>query len=265
MNMLFIFVLNLVIRCNEGRVIERAAGLTYRILLAFFPFLIFLMSLIGFLDVDKDGMLEGLYKVLPGDISQLVAEFVIELGDVRTGGIMSTALFFSLYNTNNGFRAAVRCINLSWDEEGQMGLVRQVLLGLALTLLFTVAIIVMLGLVAFGRQLWLIFFPAGNELMFTVASGFSAVVVLAFATMLIYKLANARKLIFSQVLPGAAITVVGWVVASTLFGFITQNFTQYPAIYGSIAGVFILMLWLNTVAVLLLVGNEFNAALVECR
>jgi len=261
----FIFVLNLVIKCNDDRVIERAAGLTYRILLAFFPFLVFLMSLIGFLEFDKEGLFEGLYKVLPGDVSELVAGFVMELGETRSGGLMSTALFFSLYNTNNGFRAAVRCINISLETEERRGILRQIGLGLVLTMLFSIAIIVMLGLVAFGRQIWLVFFPGGNEIMFTVASGASAMIVLIFTTMMIYKLASARRLGFLQVLPGAGFTVLGWVVASALFGFITQNFTQYPAVYGSIAGVFILMLWLNTVAVLLLIGNEINASLVEIR
>jgi len=260
---LCIYLFNLTLNCHREQVLERAAGLTFRVLLAFFPFIIFLMALMGYLNLDESAILNGLYAVLPGDISDLVAGFVHELSVTRSGGVLSAALFFSVYNTTNGFRAIIRCVNMAYGVQDRRSFAKQVVLSFVLMLLFTVALVVMLGLLVFGRQIWGFFFPGGNDLLVTIASGGGALAVLILTTMLIYRLACAKKLPIKHVLPGAVLTVLAWVVASSFFGFVTQNFTQYPAIYGSIAGVFILILWLNVVSVVLLVGNEANALLED--
>lgn len=243
-----IFSFNLILKCNRDNVLERAAGLTLRVLLAFFPFLIFLMSLMGFMELDAEAILEGLYEVLPPDVSELTAYFVAQIAGTRSGGLLSAALFFSVYNTTNGFRAIIRYTNMAYGVEERRGFAARVGLSFVLMLLFSAALIIMLTLLVFGRGI----------LGFAVA-----LLILCVFTSFIYKLACAEPLPMRHILPGAAITVVAWVIASSAFGLITQNFSQLPAIYGSLAGVFVLVLWLNTVSVVLLVGNEINAMLHE--
>jgi len=263
MRKLLIYIFNLTLRCHHDQILERAAGLTYRILLAFFPFLIFLMSLLGTIEVDESAIMEGLFFVLPGDIATLVADFVYEIGEVGGAGLMSTALFFSVYNSSNGFRAIVRITNRAYGVQDRRGFVAQVGLSLLLMLLFSVMLVVMLGLLVFGRQIWSIFFPGGHELLFAVASGAGALVILTLIIVLVFRLACATPMPIKHILPGAVLTVITWVVVSAVFGFAISNFTQYPAIYGSIAGVFVLILWLNFISIVLLVGNEANAVLRE--
>ncbi|MCL2200051.1 MAG: YihY/virulence factor BrkB family protein, partial [Defluviitaleaceae bacterium] len=180
----------------------------------------------------------GLYDVLPGEVSDLVAGFVTEIMDTRNAGVLSAALIFSIYNTTNGFRAVVRT-----TDGRERGFFSQIGLSFALMLLFSGALIVMLVLLVFGRG---------------VLSWVGALVVLFIFTSFIYRFARAGK---EKVFPGAAFTVVAWVTVSAVFGFVTSNFSQLPAIYGSIAGVFILCLWLNVVAVILLIGGEINTLL----
>ncbi|MCL2528188.1 MAG: YihY/virulence factor BrkB family protein [Defluviitaleaceae bacterium] len=257
-----IFALNLARKCHEDQVMERAAGLTYRILLAFFPFFIFLMSLLGFTQLDTSAVLAPIYYVLPRDVAVLVEEFFQGLEQTRSTGLLSTSLFFSVYNSVNGFRAIVRSANAAFGTQDRRGFVKHAALSLALMLLFAFTIVVMLVLIVLGRHIWDIFIHDELEMLFMPLSTAGALVIMGLATTLIYKLAPARKLKFLQVLPGAALTVIAWAVSSAVFGFVIPNFTQYPAIYGSIAGFFILMLWLNLITVILLIGNEFNAMLV---
>ncbi|MCL2225630.1 MAG: YihY/virulence factor BrkB family protein [Defluviitaleaceae bacterium] len=259
----FIFLFNLVVKCSREQILERAASLTLRVLLAFFPFIVFLMSLMGFLELDSDAILEGLYQALPTDISELVAGFVVELAETRSAGVLSAALFFSVYNTTNGFRAIIRATNAAYGVKERRGIVMQVWLSFALMMLFSAALIVMLGVLVFGRQVLALVIPQGSELMYAVISGLTALLALFAFTAYIYKLACAKPLPLKHILPGAAVTVLAWAVTSGLFGFITQNFMQLPAIYGSIAGVFLLILWLNAVSTILLAGNEINAMLSE--
>ena len=258
-----IYLLNLTLRCHHDQIFERAASLTYRVILAFFPFLIFLMSLLGMINVDESAIMEGLYFVLPGKISYVVADFVYELGNTRSAGLMSTALFFSVYNSTNGFRAIVRITNRAYGLEDRRSFVQQVGLSFLLMFLFSVTIIVMLGLLVFWRQIWGFFFPGGHEILFAIASGGGALFILLLVTMLIFRLACATKIYLRHILPGAVFTVIAWVVISGGFGFAISNFTQYPAVYGSIAGVFMLVLWLNIISMVLLIGNQINAVLRE--
>ena len=257
-----IFLLNLLRKCHEDKVFEMAAGLTYRVLLAFFPFLIFLMSLLGFTQFNASAVVAPIYYVLPGDVATLVADFLYSLEQTRSGGLLSTALFFSVYNSANGFRAIIRSANVAFDSDKKRGTVKQVLLSLAIMLLFASVLVVMLVLLVLGRHIWDIFIPNELEALYRPLSTAGAFVIMAFATMMIFKLASPIKLRLLQVLPGAVFTVVAWAVASAVFGFAIPNFTQLPAIYGSIAGVFILILWLNLISVILLIGNEINALIV---
>ena len=242
---------------------ERGAELTYRVLLAFFPFLIFLMAWVGFLQLDESVIVQNLYEVLPGDVADLVAGFLYELGLGRSRGLMSTGLFFAVYNTTNGFRAVIRNANRAYGVDDPRGIIKRVAISFALMFLFTFTLLFMVGVLIFGGAIWDLLFPYMPGWVFWAIRSAGAVVVLIFSTMIIYKWSCAVKLRMLQVLPGAVLTVVGWFAASGIFGFFITNFTQYSAIYGSIAGVFILILWLNLICIILLMGNELNALLKE--
>jgi len=257
----FIFLFNLVIKCHRDEVLERAAGLTYRVLLAFFPFLLFLMSLMGFLNLNESAILEGLYYVLPHEVANLVSSFVSELSIARSHGIMTTAIFFSVYNSTNGFHAIIRYTNRAFGIQDRRSFIVQVGLSFVLMILFSLALVIMLGVIVFGQYIWGYFFPNGSEMLFRLVSGTISFTILVLATSLIYKLACAKTLTLKYILPGATLTVLVWIIVTSLFGFVIVNFTQYPAIYGSFAGVFILILWLNTISMILLIGNEANSLL----
>jgi len=257
----FIFLSTLVLKCHRDEVLERAAGLTYRVLLAFFPFLLFLMSLMGFLNLDESAILEGLYYVLPNEVANLVSSFISELSLTRSRGIMTTAIFFSVYNSTNGFRAIIRYTNRAFGIQDRRSFIVQVGLSFVLMILFSLALVIMLGVIVFGQYIWGYFFPNGSDMLFRLASGAISFAILVLATSLIYKLACAKSLTLKYILPGATLTVLTWIIVTSLFGFVISNFTQYPAIYGSFAGVFILILWLNTITMILLIGNEANSLL----
>jgi membrane protein len=257
----FIFIINLIQKCRNDEVLERGAGLTYRVLLAFFPFLIFLMAWVGFLQLDESVITRHIHEIFPPDVAELVKGFIYDLSGVKSRGLLSTGLFFAVYNTTNGFRAVIRCTNRAYGIDDPRGLVRRVGLSFLMMVLFTFSILFMAGALIFGAEIWAWLLPNAPTVLFNVVRIVGSLAVLIFITMLIYKLSCAVHLRLRQVLPGAALTVTGWVSASAVFGFFITNFTQYPAVYGSIAGVFILILWLNLICVILLVGNEINALL----
>jgi membrane protein len=259
-----IIILNFIVKCKRDQIAERASGLTLSVLLAFFPFLVFLMALMGYLNLNVDAILDGLYAVLPGDdISTLVSYVLIPISNTRSAGLLSFTLIVCVYYIANGFRAVISYTNMAYDVPEQRGFLAKIGLSFTLMLLFSAALIIMLGLLVFGKQLWSFLFPFGSDLFFTIISAVTALMILFIFISYIYKSACAKPIPLKFILPGAAFTVFLWVIVSAAFGFIMQNFTQFPAIYGSIAGVFILVLWLNSVSIVLLVGGEINALLYD--
>jgi len=256
-----IFIVNLVQKCRMDFTLDRGAELTYRVLLAFFPFVIFLMAAVGFFELDEAAFMQHVPNIFPEDVADLIQSFVADLGVSQSRGLLSTGLFFAVYNTTNGFRAVIRCVNRAYGVIDPRNFAYRVLLSFVLMLMFTFSLLFMVGVLVFGAEIWHFFFPEAPMMLFNLVRIIGGLAVLTFVTTLIYRLSIAQKMRLREILPGAALTVTAWVVASTIFGFVIIRFTQYPAIYGSIAGVFILVLWLNLICIILLIGNEFNAGL----
>jgi membrane protein len=186
-----IFVFNLAVRCKHNEIFERAAALTLRVLLAFFPFIIFLMALMGRMDINGDAIIRGLYGVLPVHVSELVEYVLHQLTGVQNAAIMSAALFFLIYNITRGFRAVLRSTNMAYGVEERRGLGAQIGLSFVLMLLFAAAVIIMLGILVFGWQILSYIFPYGNPALFFILSALAAMVVLFMFVSFIYKLACA--------------------------------------------------------------------------
>ncbi|MDR1664021.1 MAG: YihY/virulence factor BrkB family protein [Clostridiales bacterium] len=262
---MYAFFRRLIKNALEDDIFEMANGLTYRMMFAFFPFLVFLMSLVGYMNLDEAEMTARLYAALPADISDWAWNILAGITRTRSSGLLSTSLFFSVYNTANGFRAIIRCINKAHGYTDSRGILKRTGISLLLMLIFTLSVLVMIALLIFGGDIWNALSPSlpdGLRPLFELLSSMGSMLILAAATTLIYKMASAVKVRALSVLPGAIVTVALWVFASKIFSYFIKYFSSYSTIYGSIAGVFILLLWLNIIAIILLLGNEINSALV---
>jgi membrane protein len=212
--------------------------------------------------------MESLYEILPNEVYSVINIFFNETANVRNHALLSTSIILVIISSINGFRAVTRCINNTFDADERRSVITQAVLGIVLMLIFTLAIVVMLVLLIFGNYLWSLLEPLilfGTNTLYTFISWAISLVVLTIVIMLIYKLSCAKRLTMRYVLPGAIFTVLSWVISSGVFGFFISNFSNMSAIYGSIAGIFILMLWLNLISIILLIGNEINAALYKNR
>jgi len=97
--------------------------------------------------------------------------------------------------------------------------------------------------------------------MFNIFRYIISVTIMFISVVLINKLALCRKAKIKSLIPGAFFTVFSWASVSALFNFYIARFSNYASVYGSIAGIIILMLWLNIMCAVLLLGSEINATL----
>ena len=86
--------------------------------------------------------------------------------------------------------------------------------------------------------------------MFFVLSGF-------------YYIVPSRRHPFKAAIPGAVFGVLGITAVTWVFSFYVTNFSNYSLLYGSLAAVMILMLWLQIIATILIMGGVLNDVLID--
>ncbi len=258
------FLSSLIKEIIKDDVISNAHGLTFKLLLAIFPFAIFLINVLSFLKIDGRNFLISLR--FPIQMQSIANVFITEILTDSNIGILSSSLIVTIISASSGFRAIVFGINKSYGNKEIRTPVRIRLISIGLVFLFTLSIAVCFFAIIFGGYIMALFqtYYATTQL-----NGFLAFMIRSFGTALllllavgaIYRVGSCKRVKFISVLPGAFFTVIVWFIASKIFNIYVENFAKFSVIYGSLASIFIFMLWLNIISLVLLIGSEINALL----
>jgi len=260
---IILFIVQLGKKAVDDDLFALSNELAYKILLSFFPFMVFLVSLLGFLHLDDSSFVHRLFEALPIDVSLVMENFVGELQAQPSPGLLSASLLVSMYSASNGFRAVIRGVNKAHNCRDDRNWIKKTALSAALMLIFTFSIVVMLTLWIFGDALFDMFehlMPFNTGIITQLATPLVSLTVLVVATTWIYRLACAKPNI-GRIFPGACATVALWAISSEVFGIFFSQFSNISVVYGSIAGIFILIVWLNLISFFPLLGNSINAVL----
>jgi membrane protein len=254
---------------GEDDVWGRAAQLSYYFLLALFPLLLFLTSLIGVMIGSGTGLRHALFnylsEVLPSSAFQLVDSTMLEVSNASGGGKVSFGFLLALWAASNGMGAITEALNAAYGVKESRPWWKCRLIAVGLTVLLSVLIITALVIVlAGGRIADLVAGSYGFGAVFTLGWKILqwpialAFMLLAFA--LIYYIApDLRKQDWVWLTPGAAIGVILWLAVSFGFRLYLHFFDSYSKTYGSLGAVIVLMLWLYLTGAAILVGGEVNS------
>jgi membrane protein len=250
---------------------DRAAALTYYSVLAVFPGLIVLISLLGVL--GDQGTVDALLRIidnlgpssavdtLRGPLDQIVEH------SSRAGVALVFGLALALYSASGYIGAFIRATNEIWavEDERPFWKLRPLQVLITLTVVAVVAVL-LFALVLSGP----LADAVGSELGIgdTALKAWSIVkwpllfVVVVFAIALLFRISpDTRHEGMRWLLPGSALATVLWLLASAGFSTYVSHFGSYSNTYGSLAGiiVFLIWLWLSNSAILL--GAQFAAEL----
>jgi len=235
------FARNFIRKIQEDDLFALSAQLTYAMLMAFFPFVLFLLTLVGFFQMDAAALLAGMRKAIPADIMGVVDDYIVQVVITRNAGLLSVSLAVALYNSSTVFQAVIRCVNLANGRRDERKWISKALLSILLVLVLVLALTVA---VAAAYITWMF-----------------AAVILWLVTIAIYRVADCEKTTFRRQWIGAAATVVLWLVSTWALRIYMEHFFAYSKVYGSVGGIFALLLWLNLTGMFLLLGCEVNAVL----
>jgi membrane protein len=253
---------------RQDNLTDWAAALTYYGVLAIFPAIIALVSILGLVGSSAtQPLLDNVGKVAPGPAKDIFTSAIQNLQkDQGAAGILFiVGLAAALWSASGYVAAFMRASNDIYDvEEGRpIWKTLPTRIGTTIVLLVLLAIVAVAVVLTGGLAK-----EAGNVIgvgsqavdIWNIAKWPVLLLLVSFMFAFLYwATPNVKHPKFRLISPGGVLAVVVWLVASAAFAFYVANFGSYNKTYGALGGVitFLVWLWISNIAVLL--GAEFNA------
>jgi len=255
---------------SEDNLTDAAAALTYYAVLSIFPALLAMIALVGLVGDPKT--VTGALTDIVGSIGPASAAETFK-GPIEglskssgaAGILVIVGIASALWTASGYVGAFMRASNVIYEvEEGRSFIKLRPLQMLVTLVLIVLLVVVVVALVLTG--------PIASAVGSAVGLGGAAVtawniakwpvlflMVVFMVTLLYYASPNAKLGGLKAILPGAALAIVVWLLASAVFAFYVANFGSYNKTYGALGGVIVFLVWLWITNVAILLGVELNA------
>ena len=253
---------------------DAAAALTYYGVLAIFPAIIALVSVLGLIGPSAtQPLISNLGKVAPGPAQQIFTKAIENLQSSRgaAGVLFIVGIAAAVWSASGYISAFMRASNAIYDiEEG-----RPIFITIPVRLAVTV---VLLALLAISAIAVVITGGLATQVGKVLGIGSTAVTIWDIAkwpvllfivsfmfSILYWASPNVKHPGFRWLSPGGVFAVAVWVIASAAFALYVANFSSYNKTYGALASVIIFLVWLWISNIAILLGAEFNAEIERGR
>jgi membrane protein len=263
------FIREMAKRFQEDEISRLSAELAYFFLLSLFPFLIFLFTLLAYLPIPHEEVLSLIREYAPKEAIHLIETNIHHIIDHQNGRLLSFGIIAAIWSASNGINAIVRAFNRAYDvQEDRPFLVAR---GISIILTFAMMFVIIIALLlpVFGKMIGTFLFSTfgfSNEFLMlwnTFRWAVSSIILFIVFTALYYFAPN-KHLQVKHVTRGALFATIGWILVSFAFSYYVGNFADYTAMYGSLGGIIVLMIWFYLSGMIIVLGGEMNA-IFECQ
>lgn len=256
-------VRNFLNKMKEDDVSAFSAQAALFIIISFFPFIMFLLTLLQYLPITEDTLISLFSNVGPSVVNSLLVLITSEIYAKASGTVISVTVITALWSASKGFLAIVKGLNSVYGIKESRNYIKLRIISTIYTLIFAIILIITLGFLVFGNKLYLWVtdkLPFLNDFALLVISFRTIVGLLLLAAffLLLYKVIPNRKTKIIAELPGALIAASGWMGFSYLYSFYIDHIGNFSYMYGSLTAIVLLMLWLYFCMYILFIGAEIN-------
>ena len=256
---------------KKNHIQERANNVAFNFVMAIFPTVIFLFTLIPYIPIenlDKHIMEFIQPPVLPESLYESISETIFDIISVQRGGLLSFGFFLALYLSTNGMISLMGAFNRSYRSHDKRGFIKSRLIATLLTVLMAMIIFIAIVLLIIGEitldfltkhglvfiedyTIYLLFLLRFIVIFFVFQIGVST----------IYYLAPSVKSRWHFFSTGSVLAALACVGVSFGFSFYINNFGAYNKLYGSIGALIAIMVWISMLSLILMLGFELNASI----
>jgi membrane protein len=272
-NILRIFLTNL----TNDEILDRANGVAFNFILAIFPAIIFLFTLIPYVteflpEISVSSIMTFLGDQIPPSMFDVVSSTLLDIISIQRGGLLSFGFIFSLYLSTNGMLALMRAFNACYRTIENRGEIKTRLIATALTInmaLVLFAAIILLVVGQFVLEYVMSHLPEFKWLDISTFTVFLLFVTRFIALFIAFFLAISSVYYFGPAIHynwrffsvGSLLATLFSLAVSYGFSFYINNFGTYHKVYGSIGALIALMVLIQLITVVLLVGYEVNTSI----
>jgi len=253
---------------------DLAAALTYYGVLAIFPMLIVLVSILGLIGNSvTQPLIDNLGKVAPGAAKQIFTSAIHNIqSNQGTAGVLAiVGLLGALWSASGYVGAFMRASNVIWDVEEGRPIWKTIPVRLGVTvvtlLLLTAGAVAVTFTGGLAKQVGNVIGVGSTAVQIWDIAKWPVLIVLVavMLAILYYAAPNVKQPGFHWVTPGGLLAVLLWIAASALFALYVASFSSYNKTYGALASVIVFLVWLWITNTVILLGAELNAELERAR
>ena len=240
-----------------------AGNAAFFIVLAVFPALMLIFSLLQFTPYTVADFAALLEDVLPGALSPLVTYLTDEVHAFNAGAVIPITAVAMLWSASRGILGVLNGVNAIYGASETRSYLAKRIIALVYMVLFIIGIVLTLVLYVFGKKIQAMIIariPALAQATIFVMQ-FKYAVILVYLTLLftlVFKVFPNTHTKFLQCLPGAVLASLGWLGFSALFTVYIDHFSNYSVIYGSLTTIIVTMVWLYFCLCILFYGGVVN-------
>jgi len=259
---------------KKDNLTDWAAALTYYGILALFPALLVLVSLLGLAGQNTtQSLIDNIAGAAPGSAKTIITNAIQNLQSSKgsAGVLFIVGILGALWSASGYVGAFSRASNAIYEvgEGRPFWKLRpqQVLITLVMVIILAASAIAVVVTGGLATQVGnLIGVGSTAVTVWDIAKWPVLVILVSIMVAVLYWASpNVRQPSFRWISPGSILAVAIWIVASAAFAFYVANFGSYNKTYGSLGGVIVFLVWLWISNVAILLGAEFDAEMARGR
>ena len=269
-NKFIIIIKQIAGRLSSDSITNYAAQSCFYMILSFFPFLVLLMSLIHYLPVTPETIIEILRAVAPPQIEPMLESIINDVYNNSSIAVISMTTIVILWSAGKGFLSIIQCLNTIYDAHSHRNWFVSRMMSTFYTIIFLFSIAASLILLVFGNKLVSfigLFLPRIANVLEAIIHNksllFPCALMLLFMFMYKY-LPNRRSTLLNE-LPGAVFSSVGWFLFSYFYSIYVNNSPNFSLMYGSLSTLIFALIWMYSCLIILFLGAELNMFIFKKR
>lgn len=267
---------------QDDEIMDRANGVAFNFILAIFPAIIFVFTLIPYItpyfpEINRESIMDFMRSLaegglMPPSMYEVASTTILDIVSNQRGGLLTLGFLFALILSTNGMLALMRAFNACYKTIENRSAFKTRVIATALTINMTIVILVTILLLIVG-QLVLEYLLSNFQTLtefnlsdFQVGLLFTLRFLVIFITFFlaistIYYFGPAIHYNWRFFSIGSLVATLLCLGVSYGFSYYITNFGTYNKVYGSIGVLIALMIWVQLITVVLLVGYEINASI----
>jgi membrane protein len=257
----------------DGAISTRASAIAFNFILAIFPAIIFVFTLIPYIPIAhfQQQLLILLQSILPQDAFIAIRGTIENIVTQPRGGLLSFGFLAAFFFSTNGIVSVITAFNGTIHAIETRSWINQRLVALILAIILTLLTTLSIALITLSQTLTKFLVSSGflqTDLTYYLLLGGKWLIICAlffFSFAFLFYLAPARKAKFRFISAGGTLATILTIITTIGFSYYINNFGKYNTLYGSIGTLVVVMLSFYFNSLILLIGFELNVSIWRAR